>query len=71
MEGDLPGSPCTVDGREALPIIHLLWEMLGHKDSCQGHHHKFDISNGHAGLLCLLLSIPIMTMNWGMPSAWM
>ncbi len=56
-EGNLPGSPCVVDGLEALPIFHLLWEVLGCKDGCQGHHHKFNISDGHASLLCLLLSI--------------
>ncbi len=57
MEGNLPGSPCAVDGRAALPIMHLLREVLGCKDGCQGHHHKFDIRNGHANPFCLLLSI--------------
>ncbi len=56
-EGNLPGSPRAVDGREALPIIRLSREVLGRKDSCGGHHHKFDISNGHASPLHLLLSI--------------
>jgi hypothetical protein len=31
--------------------------MLGRKDSRQSHHHKFDVSNGHARPLCLFLSI--------------
>ncbi len=57
MEGNLPGSPRAVDGREALPIIHFLQEVLGREDSCQGHHHKFDISDRHSSLLRLLLSI--------------
>ncbi len=57
MEGNLPGSPCAVDGREALLLIHLLREVLGYKDGCQGHHDKFYIRDGHASLLCLLLSI--------------
>jgi hypothetical protein len=56
-EGNLPGSPRVFNGREALPIIHLSWEVLGCEDGFQGHHHKFDIGNGHASLLCLLLSI--------------
>ncbi len=56
-EGNFPGSPCVVDGRGTLPIIHLSWEVLGRKDSCDGHHHEFDIGNGHASPLCLLLSI--------------
>jgi hypothetical protein len=56
-EGNLRGSPHAVDGREAFPIIHRLQEVLSCKDSCQGHHHKFNIGNGHASLLCLLLSI--------------
>ncbi len=56
-EGDLPGSPRAVDGREALPIIHLLREVLGCEDGCQGYHHKFNISNGDASPLPLLLSI--------------
>ncbi len=57
MEGKLPGSSRVVNGREALLIIYLLGEVLGSEDSCQGHHHKFDIGNGHASPLCLLLSI--------------
>ncbi len=56
-EGNLPGSPRVVDGREALPIIHLLWEVLGSKDSCQGHHHEFNIGDRHASLLCFFLVI--------------
>ncbi len=57
MEGNLLGSPRAVDGQEALPIIHLSREVLGCNDSSQGHHHKFDIGNGHASPLCLLLGI--------------
>ncbi len=56
-EGDLPGSPRAVNGRDALPIIYLLWEVLGSEDGCQGHHNKFDIGDGHASPFCLLLSI--------------
>jgi hypothetical protein len=56
-EVNLPGSPCVVDGQEALPIIHVLWGGLGCKDGSQGHHHKFNISDGHASPLCLLLGI--------------
>ncbi len=57
MEGNLPGSPCVVNGQEALPIIHLSQEVLGSKDGGQGHHHQLDVSNGHAGPLCFLLGI--------------
>jgi hypothetical protein len=57
MEGNLPGSPHAIDGQEALPIIYLSWEVLGSKDGYQGHHHKFNIGNGHASPFCLLLSI--------------
>jgi hypothetical protein len=57
MEGNLPGSPRAVDGREALPIIHLLQELLGTKDGSQSHHHQFNVINGHASLLCFLLGI--------------
>jgi hypothetical protein len=57
MEGNVPGSPRAIDGRETLPIIHLLQEVLGCKDGCQSHHHKFNIGNGHASLFCLLLRI--------------
>jgi hypothetical protein len=56
-EGNLPGSPRAVDGWEALPINYLLQEVLGSKDICRGHHHKFDISSRHASLLCLFLHI--------------
>jgi hypothetical protein len=56
-EGNLPGSPCVVDGWEALPIIHLLRKVLGRRDGCRGHHHKFDIGDGHASPLHLRLSI--------------
>ncbi len=56
-EGNLPGSPCMVDGREALPIIHLLRKVSGCKDGCQGHHQQLNIGDGHASPLCLLLHI--------------
>jgi hypothetical protein len=57
MEGELPGSPCAVNGQEALPIIHLSREVWGSEDGGQGHHHQFNVSNGHVGLLCFLLGI--------------
>jgi hypothetical protein len=34
-----------------------LQEVLGSKDGGRGHHHQFDVSNGHASLLHFLLSI--------------
>jgi hypothetical protein len=46
-----------VDGQEALPIIHLSQEVLGCKDGSQGHHHQFDVSDGHTSPLCFLLGI--------------
>ncbi len=57
MKGGLQGSPRVANGQEALPIIHLLWEVLGSEDSCQGHHHEFNIGNRHASLLRLFLRI--------------
>jgi hypothetical protein len=51
-EDNFPGSPRAVN-----PIIHLSREVLGCKDGNQGHHHQFNISNGHAGLLRFLLGI--------------
>ncbi len=45
-EGNFPGSPRAVDGREALPIIYLSREVLGSKDSCRGHHHEFNMAIG-------------------------
>jgi hypothetical protein len=56
-EHDLPRSPGTVDSRETFPIIYLAREMLGHKDSRQGHHHKFDVGDGHARPFCFFLRI--------------
>ena len=56
-ECNLPRPPGTVDGWEAFPIINLAREMLGHENSRRGHHHKFDIGNGHARPFCLFLSI--------------
>jgi hypothetical protein len=50
--------PSTGLGWETFPIINLAWEMLGHKNSRQSHHYKFNVSNRHAGrhrlLLCIL-----------------
>jgi hypothetical protein len=57
MVGNLPGSPHVVDGREALPIIHLSREVLGCEDGSQGRHHQFNINDGYASPLCLLLGI--------------
>ena len=68
-ECDLPRPPGTVDGREAFQIINLAWEMLDREDSRRGHHHEFDIGDGHARPFCLFLASSIMTMYWGMPSA--
>jgi hypothetical protein len=56
-ECDLPRPSDTADGREAFPIINLAWEMLGPKDSRRGHHHKFDIGDGHARPFRLFLRI--------------
>jgi hypothetical protein len=57
MEGNLPGSPHAVDGREAFPIIHLSRQVLDCEDGSQGYHHQFDVSDGHATPLCFLLGI--------------
>ena len=56
-ECNLPRPPGTVNGWEAFPIINLAWEIFGREDSCRGHHHKFDISDGHARPFCLFLHI--------------
>ncbi len=56
-ECDLPRPPGTVDGQESFPIIQLAREMLGRKDSRRGHHHEFDIGDGHARPFCLYLRI--------------
>jgi len=56
-EYNLPRPSGTVDGREAFPIINLAWEMLGREDSRRGHHHKFNIGDGHARPFCLFLGI--------------
>jgi hypothetical protein len=69
MECNLPSLPGTVYGWEAFPIIYLAREMLGREDSRRGHHHEFDISDGHARPFRLFLASSIMTINWGMPSA--
>ncbi len=49
--------PSTGLGWEAFPIIKLAWEVLGCKDSRQGHHDNFNVGNRHAGLHCLFLCI--------------
>jgi len=38
-------------------IINLAREMLGREDSHRGHHHKFDIGDGHARPFRLFLRI--------------
>ena len=68
-ECDLSRSPGPVDSRETFPIIYLAREMLGRKDSRQGHHHEVDIGDGHAARFAFFCASSIMTMNWGMPSA--
>ena len=68
-ECNLPHLPGMVGSRETFSIIYLAWEMLGRKDSRRGHHHEFDIGDGHARPFCLFCASSIMTMNWGMPSA--
>jgi hypothetical protein len=68
-EGNLPRSPGMVYGWEAFPIIYLAREMLGREDCRQGHHHEFDIGDGHARPFCLFCASSIITMNWGIPSA--
>jgi hypothetical protein len=49
--------PSTGLGWEVVPIINLLWEVLGCKDSLQGHHYKFDAGNRHASPCRLFLRI--------------
>jgi hypothetical protein len=56
-ECHLPSWPRTGQGQEAFPIINLMWEVLGSKDSHQCHHDKFDFGNRHAGPLNLFLGI--------------
>ncbi len=56
-EGNLPGSLRAADSWEALPIIQLAWEALGREDHRKGHHHDFDIGDGHASRFCLFLRI--------------
>jgi hypothetical protein len=53
----LPSKLSTTGLRQEAFEIILAWEMLGHKDSRQGHHYKFDAGNGHASLHCLFLCI--------------
>jgi hypothetical protein len=57
MECNLPCPPGTIDGWKAFPIIYLTQEMLGREDSRRGHHHKFDIGDGHARPFRLFLRI--------------
>ncbi len=56
-EYHLPSLPSTRLGWEAFPIFNLMWEVLGCKDSHQGHPDKFDVGNRHAGLPCFFLCI--------------
>jgi len=56
-ECNFPCSPGTVDDWEAFPIIYLAQEMLGREDRHQGHHHEFNIGDGHAHPFCLFLRI--------------
>jgi hypothetical protein len=56
-ECHLPSSPHTGHGREAFPIINLMWEVLGYKDSHQSHYDKLNNGNRHAGLRSLFLCI--------------
>ena len=56
-ECDIPCPPVRVNGWEAFPIVYLAREMLGRKDSRQGHHHEFDIGDGHARPFRLFLCI--------------
>ncbi len=53
----LSRQPSAVGGGEALPVINLAGKVLGCQDRRQGHHDEFDIGNGHAGPLRLLLRI--------------
>jgi hypothetical protein len=57
MKGNLPGSPRAVDGREALPIMQLLLEVLGCEDGSRGHHQQFNVSDWHASPLHFFLGI--------------
>jgi len=68
-ECNLPCSPGTVDSRETFPIMYLAREMLGREDSRQGHHHEFDIGDGHARPFRHFLRILHHDDDWGMPSA--
>jgi hypothetical protein len=56
-EYHFPRPPGAVDSQEAFPIIYLAREMLGRKDSRRGHHHEFDIGDGHARPFRLFLCI--------------
>ena len=40
--------PCMSVGGLSLPIIHFAGEVLCCEDCRRGHHHKFDLGNGHA-----------------------
>ncbi len=57
-ECNLPRSPGLVDSRETFPIIYLAREMLGREDSRRGHHHEFDIGDGHARPFRLFFAHP-------------
>ncbi len=53
----LPRQPSVVGGGEALPVINLTGKMLRRQDCRQGHHDEFNIGDGHAIPLRLLLRI--------------
>ncbi len=56
-ESHLPGLSCTRRGWEAFPIVDLMWEVLGCKDSHRCHHDKFNVGNRHASPFSLFLGI--------------
>ena len=56
-EGRFPFQPSARARGKALPIVDLAGKMLRCEDGRRGHHHKFDVGDGHACPLCLLLGI--------------
>ncbi len=67
-ESHLPGLPRARCGREAFPIVDLMWDVLSCQDSRRCHHDKFNVGNRHASPFSLFWAFSIMTMNWGIPS---
>jgi hypothetical protein len=60
----------AVDGREALPIIHLSQEVLGCKDTtAKAIITSLTSVMGMPARFAFFLASSIMMMNWGMPSA--